>query len=42
MGQLLNIPFILMGIVLVILNISKKLETISANKIVIEGGETSA
>lgn len=34
MGQLLSIPFILTGIVILILNIGKKRETISTNKIV--------
>jgi prolipoprotein diacylglyceryl transferase len=36
MGQVLSIPFILTGIVLLILNIGKKRETISADKIVVD------
>lgn len=36
MGQILSIPFVLTGIVVLILNISKKRENISADKIVVE------
>lgn len=39
MGQILSIPFILTGIVLLILNIGKKRETISTDKIVVDGEE---
>jgi phosphatidylglycerol---prolipoprotein diacylglyceryl transferase len=39
MGQILSIPFILTGIVLLILNIGKKRETISSDKIVVDGEE---
>lgn len=37
MGQILSIPFILTGIVILILNIGKKRETISTDKIVVDG-----
>ncbi len=37
MGQILSIPFILTGIVILILNMGKKRENISPDKIVIEG-----
>jgi len=39
MGQLLSIPFILIGIVILTLTIGKKQETISANKIVVDAEE---
>lgn len=39
MGQILSIPFILTGIVILILNIGKKREPISTNKIVVDGAE---
>jgi prolipoprotein diacylglyceryltransferase len=39
MGQLLSIPFILTGIVLLILTIGKNRETISTDKIEVEAGE---
>src|SRR5688572_3347134 len=39
MGQLLSIPFILTGIVIVILNINKKRETISTDNIVVDEEE---
>ncbi len=39
MGQILSIPFILTGIVILILNMSKKRETISTDKIVVDGEE---
>ncbi len=37
MGQILSIPFILIGIVILILNIGKKQKTISTDKIVVDG-----
>jgi prolipoprotein diacylglyceryl transferase len=40
MGQILSLPFILIGILILILTIGKKREAISTNKIVIEGEET--
>ena len=39
MGQILSIPFILAGIVILILNIGKKLEVITFDKIVVDGEE---
>lgn len=39
MGQLLSIPFILTGIVILILNIGKKRETISTDKVIVAGEE---
>lgn len=39
MGQLLSIPFILTGVVILISNIGKKRETISTDQIVVDGGE---
>lgn len=39
MGQILSIPFILTGIVILILNIGKSRETISTDKIVVDGEE---
>jgi prolipoprotein diacylglyceryltransferase len=39
MGQILSIPFILAGIVLLILNIGKKRATITTGKIVVDGEE---
>jgi phosphatidylglycerol---prolipoprotein diacylglyceryl transferase len=41
MGQVLSIPFILTGIVILILNIGKKRETISTDQIVVDGEEIS-
>ena len=42
MGQLLSIPFILTGIVILISNIDKKRETISTDKVVFDREEISA
>ncbi len=39
MGQILSIPFILTGVVILILNIGKKRETISTDKIAVDGEE---
>jgi phosphatidylglycerol---prolipoprotein diacylglyceryl transferase len=39
MGQILSIPFILTGVVLLILHIGKKRETISADKMVVDAEE---
>jgi len=39
MGQLLSIPFILTGIVILISNIRKKRETVSTDKVVVDGEE---
>jgi phosphatidylglycerol---prolipoprotein diacylglyceryl transferase len=40
MGQILSIPFILTGIVILIVTIGKKPKTISTDKIVVDGEET--
>ena len=39
MGQLLSLPFILTGIVMLILIVSQKGETISTEEVVVEGEE---
>ena len=39
MGQILSLPFILTGIVILILTLGKKHETISTDKIVVDGEE---
>jgi prolipoprotein diacylglyceryl transferase len=39
MGQILSLPFILLGIVILILTLGKKQETISTDKIIVDGEE---
>ena len=39
MGQILSLPFILTGIVILILTVGKKRETISTDEIVVDGEE---